>query len=108
MNLKREKQLALVYVLLSALLFSTGGLLIKLCTWSAISINGMRSVVAGIFMFIMLKKSGHAIVINKKVLVGAVIASMMNYTFVIATKLTSAGNAIVLQFTQPIFIIVFL
>jgi drug/metabolite transporter (DMT)-like permease len=32
----------------------------------------------------------------------------MNLTFVMATKLTSAANAIVLQFTEPIFLIIFL
>ncbi len=108
MNLQRQKRLALFYVLLSALLFSTGGLLIKLCTWSSITINGTRSLVAGVCLLLLLKHSGHAIVCNKKVLIGACIASVMNYSFVIATKLTSAGNAIVLQFTQPIFIILFL
>lgn len=104
----KQKRLALFYVLLSALLFSTGGLLIKLCTWNAITINGTRSLVAGVCMYAMLRQSGHAIVLNKKVAIGACIASVMNYSFVIATKLTSAGNAIVLQFTQPIFIILFL
>ncbi len=108
MPTNKQKRLALFYVLLSALLFSTGGLLIKLCTWNAITINGMRSLVAGVFLYAMLRKSGHAVVFNKKVAIGACIASVMNYSFVIATKLTSAGNAIVLQFTQPIFIILFL
>lgn len=46
--------------------------------------------------------------LNKRVLFGALVASVMNYTFVAATKLTSAGNAIVLQFTQPVFIILFM
>ncbi len=104
----KQKRIALFYVLLSALLFSTGGLLIKLCSWNAITINGTRSLVAGVFLYAMLRKSGHAVVFNKKVAIGACIASVMNYSFVIATKLTSAGNAIVLQFTQPIFIILFL
>lgn len=105
---QHQTRIALIYVLLSALLFSTGGLLIKLCTWSAITINGTRSLVAGVFLLLALKHSGHAIVFNKKVALGACIASLMNYSFVIATKLTSAGNAIVLQFTQPVFIILFL
>ncbi len=108
MKTNQNKTIGLCYVLLSALLFSTGGLLIKLCTWSAITINGTRSLVAGVFLLAMLKKSGHPIIINKRVCIGALIASAMNYSFVIATKLTSAGNAIVLQFTQPIFIILFL
>ncbi len=103
-----QKARALFYVLLSALLFSTGGLLIKLCTWSAISINGARSILAAVVLFTALKCTGHVFKLNKTVVIGAVIAAAMNYSFVIATKLTSAGNAIVLQFTQPIFIILLL
>ncbi|MBP1756126.1 MAG: Permease of the drug/metabolite transporter superfamily, partial [Firmicutes bacterium] len=39
---------------------------------------------------------------------GAICNLLMNLTFVMATKLTSAANAIVLQFTEPIFLILFL
>ncbi|MFI3238260.1 MAG: DMT family transporter [Lachnospiraceae bacterium] len=94
-------------VLLSAILFSIGGLLIKMSTWSAISINGMRSLFAAAVMFLIMRKSGHKIIWNKYVFAGAVVTMIVNTTFVIATKMTSAGNAIVLQFTQPIFIILF-
>ncbi len=100
-----SKNKGLIYVLISALLFSTGGLLIKLCTWSPITINGTRSIIAALFMFIVLKKSKHVFVVNRHTIGAAIVASCMNYSFVTATKLTSAGNAIVLQFTQPVFII---
>lgn len=45
---------------------------------------------------------------NKTVLLGAVFNTVMAFTFVAATKLTTAANAIVLQFTEPIFVILLL
>jgi transposase InsO family protein len=59
-------------------------------------------------MLIYLKKINHKIIINKVVIGGATCNLLMNLTFVIATKLTSAANAIVLQFTAPIFLIIYI
>lgn len=42
---------------------------------------------------------------NKTVLFGAVCNTVMAFAFVAATKLTTAANAIVLQFTEPVFVI---
>ena len=39
------------------------------------------------------------------VLLGAVLNFVMALTFVMATKMTTAANAIVLQFTEPVFLI---
>ena len=47
----------------------------------------------------------HKFVFNKSVLFGAICNMVMAFTFVAATKLTTAANAIVLQFTEPIFAI---
>lgn len=42
---------------------------------------------------------------NRTVLFGAVCNTVMAFAFVAATKLTTAANAIVLQFTEPVFVI---
>lgn len=97
-----------LYVLLSAVLFSLSGLLIKAIPWSSLTINGARSGLAAIVMWIYMRKSGRKLVLNKTVLFGAFCTLVMNVTFVYATKMTSAANAIVLQFTSPIFIILFM
>jgi drug/metabolite transporter (DMT)-like permease len=59
-------------------------------------------------MLLYIKSKHHKIVINKIVILGAVLNLLMNLTFVMATKMTSAANAIVLQFSEPIFLILFL
>lgn len=95
-------------VVVSAILFSTGGIFIKLMPWSAMSINGVRCLFAFLVYFTYLKLTRHKLIFNKTVLLAAVCNFLTAYTFVVATQLTSAANAIVLQFTQPIFVILFL
>lgn len=97
-----------VYVLLSAVCFSLGGLLIKSIPWSPIAIQGTRSffslLVIGGYMLINKRK----VVINRAVILGALFNFVMAITFVMATKMTTAANAIVLQFTEPVFVILLL
>ena len=97
-----------VFVLLSAIFFATGGLLIKLNTWSSYSINGVRCLFAFMVMAVYMKVIHHKFVVNLPVLFTAVANYGMALTFVMANKMTTAANAIVLQFTMPIFIILML
>lgn len=107
MNGVQEKR-GIILVLLSAITFSLAGVLIKFIPWSSMSINGARNIFAFAIMCVYMRMTGHKIVVNKSVLFCAVAYIIANYTFVIATKVTSAANAIVLQFTAPIFIILFM
>jgi drug/metabolite transporter (DMT)-like permease len=104
----KEKCMGTIYVLLSAICFSLGGVLIKSIPWSSVTIQGMRSLfaflVVGIYMVLM----HHRFVWNKTVVAGAAINTVMSFSFVEATKLTTAANAIVLQFTEPVFVILFM
>ncbi len=105
---RNKKNFGTLYIFTSAVLFSLAGVLIKLLPWSSFTINGMRNLFAFVVMAIYLKKTRHKIIINRVVITGAICNLLMNLTFVMATKLTSAANAIVLQFTEPIFLILFL
>lgn len=92
-------------VLLAATLFSMGGLCIKMVPWSPLAINGARSLISVMVLAVYLKWIKHKIVINKAVLFGAVCMTGTTGLFCVANKLTTAANAIVLQFTAPIFVI---
>lgn len=97
-----------LFVLLSALCFATGGLLIKINSWSSMTINGVRSLFALLIFYPYFRSIGHKFRINKMIIIGALANTGMCVTFVSANKLTSAANAIVLQFTLPIYIILML
>ena len=91
--------------MIAAMLFSLGGLCIKLVPWSPLAINGTRNLISAIIIGVYLKIIGHKIVINPAVLFGAVCMSATTTLYTIANKLTTAANTIVLQFTAPVFVI---
>jgi len=101
----RESLKGTAYVLASAVCFSLGGVLIKLIPWSALTIQGVRSIFAFFVISGSMKAAGRKFVCNRSVIFGAVCNLVMALTFVVATKMTTAANAIVLQFTEPIFVI---
>lgn len=107
-TLDKESLKGTIFVLLSAVCFSLGGVLIKSIPWSSVTIQGIRSIfsslVIGGYMLVRRQK----FVWNRTVLFGAVCNTVMAFTFVAATKMTTAANAIVLQFTEPIFVILLL
>ena len=104
-QLDKESMKGTIYVLLSAVCFSTGGVLIKSIPWSSITIQGIRSIFSFMLIASYMVITKRKFVWNKTVLFGAVCNTAMALTFVSATKMTTAANAIVLQFTEPIFVI---
>ena len=95
----------ILYVFISAVLFSMGGLFVKLVPWNPLAINGIRNLIALIVFGIYLKVTHHKLVINGAVLFGAVCMAGTTTLYCLANKLTTAANAIVLQFTAPVFVI---
>ena len=95
-------------VFLASVCFSTGGLFIKLIPWSPLAINGARNLIGAAVIGIYLLVTRHRIVFSRRVLIGAL--SMIGVTtfFAVANKLTTAANTIVLQFTAPVFVILFM
>ncbi|MCI5857941.1 MAG: DMT family transporter [Agathobacter sp.] len=94
-----------LFIVLSAICFATGGILIKINSWSPMTISGVRSLFAIPVLYIFYRKIGHKFHFNRSVFFCALANTGMCTTFVIANKLTTAANAIVLQFTLPIYIL---
>jgi drug/metabolite transporter (DMT)-like permease len=98
-TLHRRAVLALV---LTSLLWSTGGLLIKSVPLSGITIAGTRSAIAALVMWVWLRRLRPT---WSAAQLGGIVAYAATVTlFVLATKLTSAANAILLQYTAPIWV----
>lgn len=93
-----------LYVFLAALLYSIGGLCIKVIPWNGMSINGGRTAIALVVIGGYLWWVKHPLRWNRWVALGAVSVFCCNALFSIANKLTTAANTIVLQFTAPIFV----
>ena len=93
-----------LYILATAILWSTGGLLIKFIPGNAVAINGARSLVA--FLFFCIYRKGIKIKVNRHILLAAFCLTMTNLLFVIANKMTTAANAIVIQYMAPIYVLI--
>lgn len=101
----QEKSKGTFFVCLSAILYSLGGLFIKLIPWGGVAINGARAAIALIVITIYLVVSHQRIYLNRWVVLGSMAVGGANLLFCVANKLTTAANAIVLQFTAPVFVI---
>jgi drug/metabolite transporter (DMT)-like permease len=89
-------------LLATAILWSLGGVLIKSIDWTPIAIAGARSLIA--MLIIGAVMPGVVRKISWQSIPGAIAYSATVILFVVATKLTTAANAIFLQYTAPIFI----
>ena len=100
-----RKRLSVLFVFLASVCFSTGGLFIKLIPWSALAINGARNLIGSLVIGLYLLATRRRLVFSRRVLIGALSLIGVTTLFAIANKLTTAANAIVLQFTAPVFVI---
>jgi drug/metabolite transporter, DME family len=90
-------------LLAAALLFSTGGAAIKAATLTPWQVAGFRSVVAAVAMLILLPAARRNW--GGRVWLAGVTYAATLVTFVVATKLTTAANAIFLQSTAPLYVL---
>src|SRR5678816_4223019 len=93
-----------VYVLLAVLLWSTGGLFIKLTTLDSFAVNCGRSLFAAIVVAAFTYKKG--LRLDAFTLFTSILYAGTLSCFVYATKNTTAANAIFLQYTAPIYILI--
>lgn len=103
--MEKYQKKAILYLVIASILWSIGGLFIKLVNWNPIAIAGARSGIAAIVMLLYLKKP--VIHLGKTKLLGACTYSSLLIFFVTANKLTTSANAILLQFTAPIWVLLF-
>jgi len=87
---------------IASVLWSIGGLLVKLLDWNPVAISGARSIIAALVLLAYIKKP--KITKSKPQILGAIAYSTTVLFYVIANKLTTAANAILLQYTAPIFV----
>ena len=95
------------FVAAAAVLYSIGGLCIKVIPWGGMAINGGRTAVALLVIGAYLVWTRHPLRFNRWVLLGALSVFGTNALFSVANKMTTAANVIVLQFTAPIFVMLF-
>tara|TARA_B100000686_G_scaffold283948_1_gene307206 strand:- start:1853 stop:2680 length:828 start_codon:yes stop_codon:yes gene_type:complete len=92
-------------LLFTGIIWSTGGFMIKLIPWSPFIIAGIRSAIAALIIYFYSRPQ--KISINKYTIGGALAYLSMVIFFVLANKLTTAGNAILIQYSAPVYVALF-
>lgn len=95
---------ALLFLLAASLLWSLGGALIKSVSLSGLAVAGGRCLFSAIFFLFFLRRLPLRVSGGQWAAAAAFAATMIS--FVLATKMTTAANAILLQYTAPVFVAV--
>lgn len=103
-NLAKPAYSPLLLVLAAAIIWSTGGLFIKWTSLSGLELSFGRSLLAAITVAIFTRREGFGL--NRVTLLASVLYAALLLLFVLATKETTAANAIFLQYTAPLYVLV--
>jgi drug/metabolite transporter (DMT)-like permease len=100
-----EHNKGILAVFLTAILWSSGGLFIKLISLDSMELSFFRCAIAAVVFALMFRK--RILKLNRLALLNSFAYAAVLILFVIATKTTTAANAIFLQSTAPIYVLIF-
>jgi drug/metabolite transporter (DMT)-like permease len=91
----------------AALCWSIAGLLIKYVgtTWPGLAIASARGAIAAAVLVLLSR--GLRFTFSRDQMIGAIGCALCTVTFCVATTLTTAANAILLQYTAPVWVALF-
>lgn len=92
------------YMFLTAICWSLAGVLIRFNSQTGLMISTVCSCIAFLFNILFYRQKW---IINKTVIFVAICQYIMGITFIYANQLTTVGNAIVLQYTSMIFVLIY-
>jgi drug/metabolite transporter (DMT)-like permease len=98
-----ERRKALLFLAICAILWSTSGVLIKMMDWQPLAILAGRGLFTSLVFLVYLRRIPTQW--NRWQLLAAAASIMTQFLFITATKLTTAANAIFLQYTAPIYVV---
>lgn len=104
-SISHKQSVSYSMLIITALLWSSGGVLIKGIAWNPMAIAGTRSLIAGIIIWLALGKP--QLTWSSFQVGGAICYSATVILYVVANKMTSAANVVILMYTAPIYIIIF-
>ncbi len=100
-----DRRKAVILLVSTVVLWSTSGLFVKILDWHPLAVSGIRSGIAALVMWAAI---GRPRFVWSATLIGGAIAYLGAQSFfVAATTLTSAANAIFLQYTAPVWVALF-
>lgn len=95
---------AMLWIFIAGFFWSVGGLMVKISQDNPITLLGYRALLSlpVLLIFTPPKK----LKINKKVFLYALFPTALAFTYVFSARLTTAANAIMLQYASPLYVVV--
>lgn len=103
----KEKRLSIIEMIICAVLWSIAGIFMKQLPWHGLAVASLRSLIAGITLLIYVLIKRYRFILSKRTVLSGILTGCVYICFASANKLTTSGNVIVLQFTSPVFIVIF-
>lgn len=98
-----DRRKAIVYLIITAILWSTSGVFVKILDWQPVAILAGRSLFAAVVFLIYLRRLPTQFGLWQLLAAGMFI--LTQFLFITSTKLTTAANSIFLQYTAPIYVV---
>ena len=103
----KKETFAMLEMLLCAALWSIAGIFMKFLPWNGFALAGLRSLIAGLTIACYMLLTKKTFTFSRRTLIAGLLTGSVYICFAMANKLTTAANAIVLQFTAPVFILIY-
>lgn len=101
-----QKRIGELQMLACAVMWSISGIMIKYIDWSPLAIAGGRSLISAGVVIVFMLATRMKPVVNRNVIWAGVALFGCVTCFVTANKMTTAANAIVLQYIAPAFVLI--
>jgi drug/metabolite transporter (DMT)-like permease len=93
----------MIFLVMAAVLWSTGGFMIKAINWSPLAILAGRNIFSSLLLLAYLRRFPTRW--TRWMFIAAASHILTAFLFISSTKLTTAANAIFLQYTAPVYIV---
>lgn len=101
-----ERKKGMLFIFICACMWSLTGLMTKLIPWNPMMLAGWRALSSGAVMYVFMRINNYKIHINKNsMLIGAAVSSSA-FLCIVSHRLTTTANAVVLQYTAPVFLVI--
>jgi drug/metabolite transporter (DMT)-like permease len=99
-----DRQKAVIFLVIAAILWSTSGILVKILPWeNPLAVLAGRSLFSGLVFLVYLRRFPTRF--TRWTILAAVGYVLTQFFYISAVRMTTAANAIFLQYTAPIYIV---
>jgi drug/metabolite transporter (DMT)-like permease len=104
METHSDRRKAVLFLFIAAILWSTSGLFVKIMDWQPAAILAGRSIFSSILFLVYLRRI--PLKWTRWQIMAAAAYVLTQFLYITAMKMTTAANAIFLQYTAPVYIVI--